>query len=293
MNNTGAKVTQRKMPMFKRNLVIISSLLLLIIPIISGCKSEVLAKSGDTVSVHYTGRLANDTVFDTSEDGEPIEFTIGQGKMIPGFEQAVIGMKVDETKTVNIPVDQAYGAWSEDLVMEVDRSQLQEGLEPEIGMQLQMSRTDGGISIVTITKITDSTLTIDANHPLAGQDLEFDIRLLAINKVQAGSTSTFTTIKLQEAFTTGKPTLAEFGSGTCIPCKQMKPILEKLSKEYGSKLNVVIVEVYEQRALTQQHEIMAIPTQILFDVNGKEITRHVGFWSREQILTQLNKIGIY
>ena len=99
-------------------------------------------------------------------------------------------------------------------------------------------------------------------------------------------------IPLEEALSSGKPTLAEFGRGVCVPCKQMKPILEKLAVDYQDKLNVVIVEVYEQMELTRQYEIMAIPTQIVFDSNGNEITRHVGFWAKEEILAQLEKMGI-
>ncbi len=101
-----------------------------------------------------------------------------------------------------------------------------------------------------------------------------------------------TSIPLQQALSSGKPTLAEFGWRTCIPCKEMKPILEELAVEYEGKLNIVIVEVYEQEELTRQHGIMAIPTQIFFDSNGEETTRHMGFWSREEIITQLEKMGV-
>ncbi|PJB49342.1 MAG: hypothetical protein CO103_06035, partial [Chloroflexi bacterium CG_4_9_14_3_um_filter_45_9] len=101
-----------------------------------------------------------------------------------------------------------------------------------------------------------------------------------------------TSIPLQQALSSGKPTLAEFGWRTCIPCKQMKPILEELAVEYEGKLNVVIVEVYEQRALTQQYSIMAIPTQIVFDSSGKEVTRHIGLWPKKEITTQLKKMGV-
>jgi thioredoxin 1 len=101
-----------------------------------------------------------------------------------------------------------------------------------------------------------------------------------------------TSIPLQQALSSGKPTLAEFGWRTCIPCKQMKPILEELAGEYKGKLNMVIVEVYEQMELTRQHGIMAIPTQIFFDNNGKEIKRHMGLWPREEIIAQLKKMGI-
>ena len=99
-------------------------------------------------------------------------------------------------------------------------------------------------------------------------------------------------IPLEQALASGKPTLAEFGSNTCIPCKQMKPILEELAGEYKDKLNVVIVEVYEQMELTRQYGIMAIPTQIFFDSSGKEVKRHMGFYAKDDIIAQLKKMGI-
>ena len=99
-------------------------------------------------------------------------------------------------------------------------------------------------------------------------------------------------VSLKEALSNGKPTLAEFGASTCIPCKQMKPILEQLAIEYEGKLNVVIVEVYQQMELTRSYRIMTIPTQIVFDSSGKEITRHIGLWPKEQIIAQLKKMGV-
>ena len=107
-----------------------------------------------------------------------------------------------------------------------------------------------------------------------------------------GSPPDLALIPLTQVLGNGKPTLAEFGSSTCIPCKQMKPILEELAKEYAGKLNVVIVEVYEQMDLTNQYGIMTIPTQIFFDSGGKEIARHMGFWAKEEIIAQLKKMGI-
>jgi len=107
-----------------------------------------------------------------------------------------------------------------------------------------------------------------------------------------GNPPDLASIPLTQVLGNGKPTLAEFGSSTCIPCKEMKPILEELAKEYEGNLNVVIVEVYEQMDLTRQYGIMAIPTQIFFDSSGKEITRHMGFWSKEEIIAQLKKMGI-
>ena len=107
-----------------------------------------------------------------------------------------------------------------------------------------------------------------------------------------GENNVLTSTSLKQAVSNGKPTLAEFGSSTCIPCKEMKPILEELAKEYEGKLNMVIVEVYEQMDLTRQYGIMAIPTQIVFDSEGQEITRHMGLWPREEIIAELKKIGI-
>jgi len=109
---------------------------------------------------------------------------------------------------------------------------------------------------------------------------------------EAASAPDLASIPLGQALSNGKPTLAEFGWRTCVPCQEMKPILEELTVEYEGKLNVVIVEVYEQEELTRQHGIMAIPTQIFFDSSGEEITRHMGFWPREEIITQLKKMGV-
>jgi FKBP-type peptidyl-prolyl cis-trans isomerase 2 len=280
--------------MGKKGYTALVSVILLVVMLVTGCGSAIQqAKTGDTVKVHYTGRLQDGTVFDTSVGSEPLEFTLGQGQVIPGFEQAVIGMQVGESKTVTIPVDQAYGPRRDDMILEVSRDELPDDLEPTVGMQLQMNQGDGGIVIVTITEVSETTIKVDANHPLAGQDLTFDIELVEIGASQPGPTGLdLASVPLGQALSNGKPTLAEFGSSTCIPCKQMKPILEQLAIEYEGKLNVVIVEVYEQRELTQQYGIMAIPTQIVFDSSGKEITRHIGLWPKEQIIAQLKKMGV-
>ncbi len=108
----------------------------------------------------------------------------------------------------------------------------------------------------------------------------------------ASTQTDLTSITLQQALANGKPTLAEFGRGTCIPCKQMKPILEELALQYKDKLNVSIVSIDDYRDLTNYHKIMAIPTQIVFDGKGKETFRHIGFWAKDQIISQLNKLGI-
>ncbi len=145
--------------------------------LISGC-GGVVAKTGNTVKVHYTGTLNDGTVFDTSVNREPLEFTIGQGQLIPGFEQAVIGMKVGESATINIPAAEAYGLHRDDLVFAMERSQLPDNIE--VGQQLQMMQTDGSTVVVTVIEISETTAMIDANHPLAGEDLIFEIELIEI-----------------------------------------------------------------------------------------------------------------
>ena len=274
--------------MIKRYYLVLASIILLVAILITGCGGPDIAEAGDTVKVHYTGRLADGTVFDTSVGSEPMEFTLGEGRLIPGFEQAVTGMQVGESKTVTIPVDEAYGQRRDELIIEVERDKLPADIEPEVGMQLPTSQGN-----VTIIEVSETTVKIDANHPLAGQDLTFDIELVEIGASQSDTTeSGLTSIPLEQALQNGLPTIAELGSSTCIPCKQMKPLLEELAVEYEGKLNVVIVEIYEHRELAQQYGIMAIPTQIVFDGVGKEMTRHMGFWPREEIIAQLEKMGI-
>lgn len=165
--------------MKNRYRVLLGMIMVAVIPI-TGCSGTVLAQDGDTVKVHYTGTLEDGTVFDASVEREPMGFTLGQGQLIPGFEEAVIGMKVGESKTVNIPVEQAYGPRRSDMIMELERDQLPEGIDPQVGQQLQTTQTDGRIVIATITDISGTTITIDANHPLAGQDLTFEIELVEI-----------------------------------------------------------------------------------------------------------------
>ena len=275
-----------------RKFIALLSLILAVVMLltVSGCAPK-QAETGDTVRVHYTGRLQNGEIFDTSTGDEPLEFTLGQGQMITGFEQAVLGMQVGDNKTVTIPVDEAYGPRRDDLLLEVNRDDLPEDLEPEVGMLLQSSQPDGSITVFTITEVSDTTIKVDGNHRLAGQELTFDIELVEI-MASSKTSSALTSLPLREALVNGNPTLAEFGRGVCIPCKEMKPILERLAVEYEGNLNVVIVEIDENMDLTRQYGIMAIPTQIVFDRNGIEITRHTGFWSREQIIAQLQKMGI-
>jgi peptidylprolyl isomerase len=138
-------------------------------------------KDGDTVKVHYTGKLTDEgTVFDSSREREPLEFTLGQGQLIPGFEKAVIGMEVGDNTTVEIASKDAYGARREDLELEVSKSDLPDNIEPKAGMQLQMQQKNGQAIPVQITAVKDDYVKLDANHPLAGKDLTFDIELVEI-----------------------------------------------------------------------------------------------------------------
>ena len=138
------------------------------------------AKHGDTVKVHYTGKLDDGTVFDTSIKRDPLQLTIGEGRVIPGFEQAVVGMKPGESKTAKVPADKAYGPHREEMVLEVDRNQFPEHLKPKVGERLQVRQPDGQTIIVTVTDISEASVTLDGNHPLAGKDLTFDIQLIEI-----------------------------------------------------------------------------------------------------------------
>jgi peptidylprolyl isomerase len=139
------------------------------------------AKSGDTVKIHYTGTLDNGTQFDSSEGREPLEFALGGGQVIPGFDKAVDGMAVGESKTVTIPAEEAYGQRHEQLVQEVPKSALPDEMEPSVGMQLQSQSPDGQVMNLVITEVADESITVDANHPLAGQALTFAIELVAID----------------------------------------------------------------------------------------------------------------
>lgn len=138
------------------------------------------AKHGDTVRVHYTGKLDDGTVFDSSANRDPLEFTIGAGTIIPGFEKAVVGMTQGESKTETIPTEQAYGPYLEDMVVTIDRQQMPPEIEPEVGQQLHIQQPDGNLLPVMVTNIADGTVTLDANHPLAGENLTFDIQLVDI-----------------------------------------------------------------------------------------------------------------
>ncbi|MBC8379273.1 MAG: peptidylprolyl isomerase [Planctomycetes bacterium] len=138
------------------------------------------AKTGDTVKVHYTGTLDDGSTFDTSAEREPLEFTLGDKQMIPGFENAVMGMAVDESKTFKIPSDEAYGPHHDERIIEMGRDQVPEDMKIEVGQQLEMASQDGQRVIVIVKEVTEETLKLDANHPLAGQDLNFEIKLVEV-----------------------------------------------------------------------------------------------------------------
>lgn len=137
-------------------------------------------KENDTVKLHYTGKLENGQIFDSSLQREPLEFTLGQGQLIPGFEKGVIDMKVNEKKTINIPHTEAYGEVREELFHEVEKSQLPEEMKLEVGMGLVSKAPDGSERQLILHEIKDNTIIVDANHPLAGKDLTFDLEVIEI-----------------------------------------------------------------------------------------------------------------
>lgn len=137
-------------------------------------------KSGDKVKVHYHGKLTNGETFDTSEGRDPLEFTVGQGQVIKGFDDALLDMKVGDKKTVEIPVGDAYGDRRDDMVVEYPKQEFPKEMTPEIGMQLNMSDNQGNNFPVVITEVKEEVVVLDANHPLAGKDLVFDLEVVEI-----------------------------------------------------------------------------------------------------------------
>jgi FKBP-type peptidyl-prolyl cis-trans isomerase 2 len=138
------------------------------------------AKTGDTVTVHYTGTLDDGSQFDSSRERAPFEFTLGSGSVIPGFEEAVVGLEEGETKKFRIEPGDAYGDHQAELVQTIERSNLPPQIELEKGLQLQASRPDGGKLVVTVKDFDSETVTLDANHELAGEALNFEIELLKV-----------------------------------------------------------------------------------------------------------------
>ncbi len=138
------------------------------------------AGDGNTIKVHYTGKLEDGTVFDSSEGRDPLEVTLGTNAVIPGFEKGLIGMEVGDKKTITIPSEEAYGPHHDNLIMEVNKSDFPEDITPEIGLQLQMQRPDGQTMPVMITAVDEKVITLDANHPLAGKTLIFDVEMMEV-----------------------------------------------------------------------------------------------------------------
>jgi peptidylprolyl isomerase len=145
-----------------------------------GCTEAKVAQEKDKVTVNYTGKLDDGTVFDSSEGREPLQFTLGAGEMIDGFEKAIIDMEVGETKTITIPAEEAYGPYHDELVHEINRGKLPQDIEPEVGMMLQGSMANGQVITLTVIEVNEDTVTLDGNHMLAGKDLTFEIELLEI-----------------------------------------------------------------------------------------------------------------
>jgi peptidylprolyl isomerase len=143
-------------------------------------KSMSKAKSGDTVRVHYTGKLEDGTQFDSSAGKDPLEFSIGAGEVLPAFDSAVEGMAIGDSKSVNIEAAEAYGRRHEQLIQDVPREHLPDDMQPAVGMQLQAQGQDGQPIKLVVTEVKKETITVDGNHPLAGRDLDFDIKLVDI-----------------------------------------------------------------------------------------------------------------
>ncbi|MEM9632412.1 MAG: peptidylprolyl isomerase [Pseudomonadota bacterium] len=139
------------------------------------------AKSGDTVRLHYKGTLDDGSVFDSSEGREPLEFTVGSGQIIPGLDKAILGMKIGDEKTVRVEAAEAYGPHNPDAKQAVPRSNIPENVPLEVGLQLQAQTENGQMMSVTVVEISDDEVILDANHPLAGKDLTFEIQLTGIN----------------------------------------------------------------------------------------------------------------
>jgi peptidylprolyl isomerase len=139
-----------------------------------------LAKEGDMVKVHYTVKLGDGTIIGSTTNHEPLQFTIGEGQILPGFEQAVVGMNPGESKTIEVPADQSFGPHLDEMVVVIDRARLPGDFNPKIGEQVQFRQEDGQIATVLVTDVSGSSITIDANHPLSGKDLTFDIQFLEV-----------------------------------------------------------------------------------------------------------------
>lgn len=142
------------------------------------------ANEGDTVRVHYTGKLDDGTVFDTSEEGEPLEFTIGEGQVIAGFEEAIVGMEPGDSDSTTIPPEKGYGERQTERIVSVGRDQFPEEIDPQVGQRLEVKQPDGTSMPVTVARVSDDDVTLDANHPLAGRELTFDLELVEVKEAE-------------------------------------------------------------------------------------------------------------
>ena len=140
------------------------------------------AQVGDLVSVHYTGKLTNGEVFDSSRDRDPLKFTLGNKELLGGFEEGVVGMKPGETKSVTLNPEQAFGDRREDLVLKLPKTEFPQHITPSVGLQLKMGNANGANLEVVITEVAEDSVTLDGNHPLAGQTIVFDIELIEIEQ---------------------------------------------------------------------------------------------------------------
>lgn len=139
------------------------------------------AKTGDTIKLNYTGKLDDGSVFDTTENRDPLQFVLGEDRLIKGFEAAVVGMNPGDTKTVQLEPEQAYGPRRDEMVLDINRSNLPEDMQPQVGQKLQLQPKEGGQPVdSTITRVSETDVTVDANHPLAGRPLTFEIELLEV-----------------------------------------------------------------------------------------------------------------
>jgi peptidylprolyl isomerase len=138
-------------------------------------------KQGDTVAVHYTGKLDDGSVFDTSKNRDPLQFVVGERRVVPGFEKAVIGMSPGETKTADIPAEEAYGPRRPELVLDFPRERIPADISAEVGKELQVQTHDGQAIPAVVVATSDSAITLDANHPLAGRDLTFEIEMVDVS----------------------------------------------------------------------------------------------------------------
>ncbi|MBW2468239.1 MAG: peptidylprolyl isomerase [Deltaproteobacteria bacterium] len=140
------------------------------------------AQVGDLVSVHYTGKLKNGEVFDSSKDRDPLEFTLGNKELLPGFEDGVVGMKPGESKSVKLEPENAFGDRREDLLLKLPKKEFPHHITPSVGLQLRLSNASGNEMTVVVTEVGEDTVTLDANHPLSGEIVVFEIELVEIKE---------------------------------------------------------------------------------------------------------------